>query len=199
MHVPLIRRRPTPRSRPGEAGSAYLMTLMALVVLMVIALALATTTQTEMLIGTNERMIQRSFFAAESALAVTAARVMFDSDFAGDTLVYQDVPAKPFGAQLEARLDLDPVDVVAAPPCSFCQINNSLEYNNKAFFRVLHGMEVAASIVGTGGEVVGRKDLSSMFDLEPWDTETAPSNIQLDTSSKEDIDMKQQAADLGID
>ena len=54
--------------RPSETGSAYIVTLLALVVLTILALALAMVTQTEVQVGANEKTINRTFYAADSGL-----------------------------------------------------------------------------------------------------------------------------------
>jgi Tfp pilus assembly protein PilX len=61
-----------PRSR-AEAGSAYIITLLALVVLTILALALSLVTQTEVKIGSNERIVNRTFYAADTGLQIGIA------------------------------------------------------------------------------------------------------------------------------
>ncbi|REJ82645.1 MAG: hypothetical protein DWQ36_12720 [Acidobacteria bacterium] len=55
-------------SRNREEGSAYVLTLMILLVLTVVGLSLTLVTQTEVLVGDQERVIQRVFYAAEGGL-----------------------------------------------------------------------------------------------------------------------------------
>jgi len=63
-----------PKTRRGERGSAYLVVLLALVVLTIIGLSLVMVTQTEMQLGSNERTINRTFYAAESGMKFALAR-----------------------------------------------------------------------------------------------------------------------------
>ena len=63
------------RHRPA-VGSAYLVTLLALVVLTMLALSLSVVTQSEMLIGSNERTIQRVFYAADSGISIATANAL---------------------------------------------------------------------------------------------------------------------------
>jgi hypothetical protein len=57
-------------ARPqGERGSAYIVVLLALVVLTILALTLTLVTQSEVQIGGAEKTINRNFYASESALA----------------------------------------------------------------------------------------------------------------------------------
>ena len=75
------------RKRAHQQGSAYVITLLALVVLTILALSLTLVTQSEMQIGTNERIIQRIFYAADSGIAATTARALVTNDFSERTIV----------------------------------------------------------------------------------------------------------------
>jgi type II secretory pathway component PulK len=57
-----------------QRGSAYLVVLLALVVLTIIGLSLVMVTQTEVQLGSNERTINRTFYAAESGIKFAIAR-----------------------------------------------------------------------------------------------------------------------------
>ncbi len=59
-----------------ERGSVFIVALMVLVMLTVIGLSLALVTETEMLIGGNEQVINETFFAAETGLAVAVTQLM---------------------------------------------------------------------------------------------------------------------------
>jgi len=70
----LANRQNAPKRRRGESGSAYLVVLLALVVLTIIGLSLVMVTQTEVQLGSNERTINRTFYAAESGIKFAIAR-----------------------------------------------------------------------------------------------------------------------------
>ncbi len=74
---PELTRRPTrrPASR-GEAGSAYLTVLLVMVVLTILALSLVFVTQIESDIGSNERILHRTFYSADSGISAAVARKM---------------------------------------------------------------------------------------------------------------------------
>ena len=65
-----------PPHRPAERGSAYLVALLVLVLLTIIGLSLSLITQTEMQIGANERLIERSFYVADSGISLATARTL---------------------------------------------------------------------------------------------------------------------------
>ena len=61
----------TPRSHArarSQEGSAYLIALMALFLLTILGITVSLVTQTEILASSQERIIERTFYAAESGL-----------------------------------------------------------------------------------------------------------------------------------
>lgn len=63
-------------SRPTERGSVFIVALMVLVMLTVIGLSLALVTETEMLIGGNEQIINETHFAAETGQSVAVSQLL---------------------------------------------------------------------------------------------------------------------------
>src|SRR6185295_1896315 len=82
---PVMREHPIPRR--GEAGSAYIVTLLALVVLTIMALSLVLVTQTEIQSGTAEKTINRVFYSADTGLGIAAASALTSSSYSGRTVV----------------------------------------------------------------------------------------------------------------
>ena len=76
----MLRRFFPPRSSRAESGSAYIITLLALVVLTILALALALVTQTEVKVGSNERIVNRTFYSADTGLQIGIAEHFAHSD-----------------------------------------------------------------------------------------------------------------------
>ncbi len=64
------------RYRDSESGSVFIVALMVLVMLTVIGLSLALVTETEMLIGGNEQVINETFFVAETGMNVAISQLM---------------------------------------------------------------------------------------------------------------------------
>lgn len=76
------RTQPTrPKSR-REEGSAYIVTLLALVVLTLLALTLTMITQGEVQIGGSERSLNRLFYSSDSGLALPGPKIL-----GGDNLI----------------------------------------------------------------------------------------------------------------
>lgn len=65
----------TASDRRFQEGSAYIVTLLVLFILTTIGLSLTLVTQTEMLIGSQERDIQNVFYASDAGLEIVTARV----------------------------------------------------------------------------------------------------------------------------
>lgn len=154
------------RAGAHQRGSAYLVTLLSLVVLTMLALALTFATQTEMLVGTNERTLQRVFYGAESAVHIATALLLEHQKCAAGR-TFQDVPPGKPGWLAKSWLEYDPVIPVAAPWCNLCSINDVDEYTSNAFFKVNHQIEARAMLL-VGKEEGARKAISDMIDVQPW-------------------------------
>lgn len=67
----------TPRtSRTRQRGSAFIISLLVIVVITFLGLTLSMVTSTEMQLGGNDRELQRAFYACNSGLAIGAARLI---------------------------------------------------------------------------------------------------------------------------
>ena len=75
-----VRSRTLRGARPEESGSAYLIVLLVLVVLTILGLSLVSITQTEMQIGSSERVDNRTFYSADAGIGIATARVLVDHD-----------------------------------------------------------------------------------------------------------------------
>ncbi len=91
----------TKLDRRGDAGSAYVIVLLILLLLTIFGLGLVVVTQTERQIGANQRDASRTFYAADSGIAISAGWLL-DNNFAahqiqlserqaGDLLVIRDL------------------------------------------------------------------------------------------------------------
>ena len=159
--------------RRHEEGSAYIITLMVMFSLTVIGLGLSLVSQTELLVGSQERTIQRNFYAADSGLGSALAAVMAEGDYRSQTFRFVDT------VQIQGSNVMDVNDeVVTTPfvpildaPCNLCQINQDSDY-----FEINHAVSARAtrnaSDVGAGGGAndvpLARKDVTVMLELQPW-------------------------------
>ncbi|MDX1450251.1 MAG: pilus assembly PilX N-terminal domain-containing protein [Acidimicrobiia bacterium] len=82
------------RSRDPETGSAFIITLLALIVLSIVALSLTVITQTELQIATNELTSQRAFYSSDSGIDLAIARVLTVGSSVEDTTVTSTSPMR---------------------------------------------------------------------------------------------------------
>ncbi|MEO8275939.1 MAG: hypothetical protein ABI639_06935 [Thermoanaerobaculia bacterium] len=152
-------------SNRSESGSAYLATLLILVVLTILGLSLAVITQTEVLIGGSEKQATRQVFAANSGIGLSTGFMLVAADasvhqlriaertqtlFGTDTTVTDDVCTSPF-YQLQSGV------------CNLCMMNQDNDY-----FAVTYGVTVAALRRSDKKEVGSRKELGAVLAVEPW-------------------------------
>jgi hypothetical protein len=158
-----------PIGRPSEAGSAYLVAILALVVLTIAGISLALITQTEMQIGANEKMIQRSFYAADSGISISTARTLVErrgawSDF------YRIQDPEGYGLRLEHLVEMSPFFPIATSPCNLCDISNAGQYGSKNFQRTNHAVtSVAVRRIPGSEAVLAERSLAAMMEFQPWE------------------------------
>ena len=156
-----------------QEGSAYIITLMVMFALTVIGLGLSLVSQTELLVGSQERTIQRNFYAADSGLGAALAAVLADGDYRGQTFRFVDT------IQINGSNAMDVNDMIETTafvpildaPCNLCQINQDAD-----FFEINHAVTARAtrtgSDIGTGGGAndvpIARKDVTVMLEMQPW-------------------------------
>jgi len=177
--------RPQPRApRRSEAGSAYIITLMALVVLTIVGLSLSVVTQSELIIGANERVEKRTFYAADSGVSHALARALVQGDFEAREVTLED-PSNRL-ANVAFNVSMSPLLPIASPPCNLCQINNEGQYNSPAFVAADFAVtSVAERRRGLTGGRLAAKTISSMLLVQP---------TQLSTDALKAVDDDEQTA-----
>lgn len=153
-----------------QRGSAFIVTLLALLVLTLVGLSLATITQAERQLGVNERTTQRVFYAANSGTQLGTARVLSRNDYGGMTVVLGQ-SAGGAGLQSGERVEISRFHPILVAPCNFCEINHGSQ-----FFDVNHAVSATADrILWLGGgpppadaTSIARKTVAEMVSLQPW-------------------------------
>ena len=154
--------------RRGEAGSAYLLVLLALVVLTVLALTLAFVTQTELQIGAGERVTNRVFYSAESGISAATARALATADYTAHVYTFSD-PGSASALGYKETVDVSPVLPILDSPCNLCEINDAGTYSEKSFRKINHAVTATATrTAGTSTTVLGQKTLTAMIEVQPW-------------------------------
>ena len=144
-----------------QEGSAYIVTLMVLFLLTIVGLSLTVVTQTEMLIGSQDRVTQRIFYAADAGLGVAVANALRQDELA---FSYEVV-----SQGLTDRVEVSAFIPLDAVKCNLCELNEDRD----DFRRVPFAVGVTASRIGkdAGGNpdvVLARKQLSMMVEFLPW-------------------------------
>lgn len=180
--------RSAPRVRPREAGSAYIVVLLVLVVLTILGLSLALVTQTERQIGVSERTTQRVFASAESGIALAVAKALVLPDYQGMNLEFReprmrlDGSADPTlaGAALIQRHDVQTSVLMPLldAPCNLCQVNSGGPYTENPYKEINHGLVAVATRRGfrasdpDDAAILGRQRVSLMIEIQPWAGQT---------------------------
>lgn len=172
-----------PQARRGEAGSAYILTLMALVVLTVLGLALALITQTEVQVGANEKTIHRTFYAADSGLGIAAAQALASGRYTPTTVVLNRTQVG--SANIADRVRISTLAPILTVRCDWCPANDD---GVPKFWKVHHAATATSERIAWDGNgappddatLLGQKTLSVMFEFQPWPTPPVESIAEAD-------------------
>lgn len=168
------RPRPVPASR-GEAGSAYIVVLLVLVVLAIFGIALSLITQTESQVGSNERTLNRVFYAADAGIELAVARAVVTAAHEPQDFFYTD-SGQAFAAgkmELGTRVEVSAFHPIQVTACNLCEVNNIGTYADKAFYKVNHAVTSRATRFATldaGGTrtPIAQKTVSAMVEIQPF-------------------------------
>jgi Tfp pilus assembly protein PilX len=164
-----------PHPARGEAGSAYIVVLLVLVILAIFGIALSLITQTESQVGSNERTLNRVFYAADAGIELAIARAVVTAAHEPQTFFYTDSGQALVMGKLEMGTEVavsafHPIQVTA---CHLCEVNNIGTYADKAFYKVNHAVTSRATRYATlnaGGTKtpIAQKTVSAMIEIQPF-------------------------------
>lgn len=149
-----------------ESGSAYIVTLLALVVLTILGLSLSLVTQSELVIGANERVEKRTFYAAESGVSRSLAAVLVNGEAPAVTFPMADAGSSLPGVRFDVAVS--PFLPIAFPPCDLCQINSAGEYGGQNLRSITFTVTSSATRtrVATGAPLA-QKTVTAMTTIQP--------------------------------
>jgi hypothetical protein len=184
------------RNRDAQSGSAYIVVVIGLLVLSLLGLSLAFVTETEHLIGNNERTLERVLYAADAGINVAVAKALVLPDNRGlrleipDPQITQlDLPDPNVNTDFtqQNEVDVTPLRPLLIAPCNLCSVNWGEEYA-----RIDHGVAALVTRMGWNGSgprpsaptPLARKTVSVMVDFQPWQTsvETFARATEVDAS-----------------
>lgn len=154
---------------PAQEGSAYMIVLMLLFVLTIVGVGLSIVTQTEIIVGSNERTIERVFYAADSGMGVAEIRILENKL----TPFVFDVKGSASNAAVDAkavdRVGIYPTVLINDEYCNLSMINQGHE-----IYALNYGVTVEATrFIGETGtpknpvEVIEQGLVSSGSDGSP--------------------------------
>jgi Tfp pilus assembly protein PilX len=157
-----------------ESGSAYVIALLALVVLTILGLALALVTQSELQIGSNERVVNRVFYAADSGIGVATARALVAAEYGAKIFTILDA-TRTGSVALVNEVDVSPFYPIYDAPCNLCEINNAGTYANKAYRKINHAVTSRGTRrgIGPGSSLLADKTITAMVEVQPQPSSTA--------------------------
>lgn len=160
------------RDRMSQQGSAYVITMLVLFALTVVGLGLIFITQTETAIGSQERTIERSFYAADAGVqAMTAAALNEPDACQAFNFTFGDV-RNVLGSELVDRAETDNLSEIGDGPCNLCAINQGSQYSRVINATGATGIRAGADIANDGTITgpflpVAEQSVDLMMDLQP--------------------------------
>ncbi len=155
------------RGRSPERGSAFVITLMVMIVLTVLGLSLVFITAGEQQVGANERLISRVFYAADSGIAIATARLMVNNDSRG-TVIELPGDGGSVAAQLRNEVELQPVVPLYDLRCDLCATANGTGYNDQLMSKASNSIRVQGRrVVGVSETIIARKNIEVMLEVTP--------------------------------
>jgi len=159
----------------SESGSAYIIALLALVVLSIIGLSLTLMTQSELLMGANEITTTKIFYEAQAGIGDATGRALLN-DFSPKTMTLP-YPGIAGLIGYESRVQTSPFLPILPAYCNLCDIV-ATNGATTVYYKVNHAVTVTArqGLDDAGGTFQQRaeKTLSLMIDIQPreWKPQT---------------------------
>ena len=172
-------------SSRSEEGSAYMVTLMVMLVLSIVGLSLTMISRTELMLSSNERTTERIFYAADSGIALAAAQILYKQRTDPSNVRVADPRLQHDGTEsvkLQDSVEISRSIPILDMPCDLCQVNSG----ETKFYVINHAVTSVGTREGLatqGGEQVpiAQATVSAMLLVQPWMRSTA----SLPTSGKE--------------
>jgi hypothetical protein len=155
---------PEKLDRRSESGSAYLATLLVLVVLTILGLSLAVITQTEVLIGGSEKQATRQIFSAGSGVELATAYELVNHDPSSHRMRVSQRSESLLGATTEISDDVctTPFMQIHTGPCNLCALNSDPPY-------IAAQYAVTSTSLRRGDAALGAsKTIGAIISIEPW-------------------------------
>lgn len=154
-------RRKSDTSR-GQRGSAYLAVLLVLLLLTVLGMSLVLITQTERDLGTNHRMTTKTFYAADSGIALAINWLLLGNNYAPLTL---QIPNRDAGPSLVVDEVLtSQIRAVRNVDCNLCDIATQ---PGDIPFKAINHTFTSTARRRVADRVLAQKQLDLMVEVQP--------------------------------
>jgi hypothetical protein len=153
------------RQPARQEGSAYVVVLLVLFVLTSLGLALTFVTQNEIVIGSQERTIQRAFYTADSGINIKISDAL-RGDFDPKEIEIEN-PTGLFGSDLIDRVETSRFTPILDQPCNLCQINQGNEYFEINHALTSRGLRIAQGESEDENVPMARREVTVMVELQP--------------------------------
>lgn len=164
-----------------ERGSAYVVSLLVLIVLTLLGLSLSLISSTEMQVGSNERTIQRVFYGADSGVGigvaralvagdhnemqVTLNRVAYPGEGGGSPFAPPTTPTVPRPrSSISTQVALGPRPPLSQVVCNLSEASCE-EYGGDCFVRMLMAITAAGQRVD-GNTTLAQSTVSAIMDMQ---------------------------------
>jgi Tfp pilus assembly protein PilX len=159
-------------SSRGERGSAFVVALLVLVVLTIAGLALTLMTQTEMRIGANEREANRTLYATDSGIEVSAAKTYYVHNDKTITFylntTQQDTKASTAPPlTFSDQIVVTPLYEVYHGPAPGTSINQNLPTKYAAITYIVNATATRSGQLQTTSQTYAQKVLGAMIEITP--------------------------------
>jgi hypothetical protein len=173
MRAPRRRCPSLERRRRRESGSAYIIALLCLFLLLILGLSVSLFTQTEVIAGGQERLMERTFYSAEAGIDLSIGRALGDGDFSAITHERNrsDLETGKLMTVRE-RVRSSPFFCLGDSPCNLCSINQGRSYIRRNHVLSINAVRFAGEVGGVE-TALARKSLSTMVDVEPTEQQVA--------------------------
>ena len=148
-----------------ESGSAYLATLLLLVLLTIVGLSLAVITQTEVFIGGSEKLTTRTYYNAASGVHLMNTYKLVANETGAQEWQVRQRTLSMFGSTLTAteQIQTSPYFPIATRPCNLCMMNDDSALK---YVALQSAVTVRAQPL-VAGDIGATKRLGATITLDP--------------------------------
>ncbi|MDH3744599.1 MAG: hypothetical protein OES47_05795 [Acidobacteriota bacterium] len=157
---------PSFRVRAAQ-GTAFMVTLLALVLLTFLGLSVSVISGTERQIGNNQLTEQRVFYAADTGLSLGTARALTTRNLSPATFTLPD--PDPSALAKRSEIAVSRFLEINRQPCNLCDVANYGQKQVSEFWDVTFtAISGATRRVGPGDVEVANKVVTAMREFQPW-------------------------------